>query len=111
MRIDPNKLLENQEYPVTVDFQNTIAAELKRLYALEDATTPFKDRAALEWYLNNCGLECYREMNSCDRFGSAKFYVQLDMDDATIVKYAFVLLKCKIAFLTPALLDSILEAK
>lgn len=118
MRIDPNKLRENQEYPVTVDFQNTIAAELDRLYALEDATTPFKDRAEVETWLKGKGVRESRIYHIADLADYDRGIDYVCLEDGTIYitgmppnKNQRTLFQGNIKLLTPAMLGKILEAK
>ena len=45
------------------DHVRNAASELDRLYAIEDATTPFKDRAEVETYLKGKGFEKWSTTN------------------------------------------------
>lgn len=111
MRIDTNQLREsayNERMHGNWAFAQGIEMciqELDRLYALEDATTPFASRADVETAIKGHGWE----RSKPDDFGDVLFKKdggRLWVGD----NYSFNV-RVHIAALTPALLDKILEAK
>ena len=129
MRIDTKKLRKlinsNPSYIGTSKKCLEAADELDRLYAIEDATTPFKDRAELEAYLKGKGLASVdneicghewesREIETHEYRGATiidepdgSFTISLTYDKGI----SNPLRMCFRLTATPALRDAIVEAK
>lgn len=109
MKIDTND-------PIQLVDIDLLRVELKRLYAIEDATKPFTSRAEVETYLKRKGFtEVWRS--------TKKSTVQFEIEEEELVAtfgddfelkdtlLNDVKLAIETDLLTPALLDAILEAK
>ncbi len=115
MRIDTNQLREsayNERMHGNWAFAQLIEMciqELDRLYALEDATTPFASRAEVETYLKGKGwyVESLAHGGAfVTDFKGNDIVIGLDFIAAQSFRF-----HSPLAALTPALLDKILEAK
>ncbi len=114
MRIDTKELRQIADGYIAIPSKGTAlneaAAELDRLYALEDATKPFASRADVETYLKGKGFVPNSKYISQFNHPNHTGWIDIEVDcDKPMFRFASITVP--ISALTPALLDKILEAK